>query len=251
MSRTPKKTIWLSFPGAAPGATLRLFCFPYAGGGARIYRNWPRLLAPSVEVCAANLPGREGRLKERPFTQMDPLIEALAENLGPFFDRPFAFFGHSMGAMISFELARRLRRTGGPMPVHLFVSGRRAPQLPDPEPPTYDLPRDEFIDSLRRLNGTPHEVLQNDELLQLVIPLLRADFELVQTYDYREEVPLDCPITAFAGLDDVEVSRDEVRGWERQTTKGFSHLTVPGDHFFIHADQPILFHRMLMDLARV
>ena len=220
-----------------PRARLRLFCFPYAGGGAEIYRLWPQNLPSEVEVCVAQLPGRGTRLREQPFTSLDALVEAATEAIAPWLDKPFALFGHSMGAMISFELARRLRDQDGPQPAHLFVSGRRAPQLPNNEPITYNLPEAELGQILLRLNGTPKEVLEHPELMELMLPLLRADFSVVETYVYRPDVPLDCPLTAFGGLRDSEVSREQVEAWREQTTSEFALRMLPGGHFFLNDAQ--------------
>src|SRR5882724_6229499 len=207
---TPKtnRNSWVGSPKPNGQSRLRLFCFPYAGGNSTIYRSWPDRLPPSIDVWPVHLPGRGGRLHEPAYTQLMPLVEAAAEALLPYLDKPFAFFGHSMGAMISFELSRLLRRRRAPQPLHLSVSGRQAPQVKDWDPPTYNLPEPEFVEELRRLNGTPKGVLEHPELMQLMIPLLRADFEVCQTYSYTPEVPLDCPVTAFGGLNDQDVTRE-------------------------------------------
>jgi len=140
-----------------------------------------------------------------------------------------------MGALISFELARQLRRQYAPDPIALFVSAYRAPQLPAPSPPIHSLPQDEFVEALRRLNGTPEAVLQDAELMQLLLPTLRADFAICETYTYTPEVPLECPILAFGGLQDREVSRDDLAAWCHQTHRAFKLRMVPGDHFFLHS----------------
>src|SRR5215216_2860694 len=145
---------WLTCPKPNPHARLRLFCFPYAGGRAAIFRTWPDALPNNVEFFAIELPSRGKRMKEPPITRMDPLVRGIAEAIRPLLDKPFCFFGHSMGALISFELARLLRREHSPQPSHLFVSGSAAPQVPDAHPRTFDLPEPEFLDVLRRLNGT-------------------------------------------------------------------------------------------------
>jgi medium-chain acyl-[acyl-carrier-protein] hydrolase len=232
-----------------PEAALRLFCFPYAGGRDLIFRGWQDGLPRTVEVCPVELPGRGRRLRERPLTQLTALVEATAEGLLPLLDKPFAFFGHSMGAMISFELARLLRKEHGVMPVHLFLSGRRAPHVPDTDPPTYDLPEAEFLKELRRLNGTPQEVFENAELIELMMPLLRADFEVVETYRYVSGPPLDCPITAFGGLQDVEVSREYLDGWRNYTTAAFTLRMMQGDHFFLNMAQCSLLQILAQELA--
>lgn len=228
---------WFGRVAPNPGATVRLFCFPYAGGNATFFRRWGAAL-PFAEVYAAQLPGHGSRLAEPPFKDLAELVEAAAEALGPHLDKPFAFFGHSMGAMISFELARLLRGGRGVEPLHLFVSGRRAPQLPSTSPPTHDLPEPEFVEELRRLDGTPREVLEHPELMELMIPILRADFSVCQTYRYEDGPPLGCPITAFGGTEDEDANREHLQPWARQTTSDFTLRMFPGGHFFIHAALP-------------
>jgi medium-chain acyl-[acyl-carrier-protein] hydrolase len=237
MTSNNRATPWFTSQRPNARARLRLFCFPYAGGGAAIYRLWPQSLPSEVEVCVAQLPGRGTRLREQPFTSLDALVEAAAEAIAPSLDKPFALFGHSMGAMISFELARRLREQGRPQPAHLFVSGRRAPQLPNDDPVSYNLPDADLGRELLRLNGTPKEVLEHPELMELMLPLLRADFSVVETYVYRPGVPLDCPLTAFGGLRDSEVGREQLEAWSEQTTSEFALRMLPGDHFFLNDAQ--------------
>lgn len=247
----PKPNAWLGWPKPNPLAQMRLFCFPYAGGSALIYRNWPERLISEVEVCAINLPGRAQRLREAPYTRLSLLVEELAPAVRPFLDKPFAFFGHSMGAMISFELARHLRREQALAPAHLFLSGRGAPHLvKEADTPTFDLPDEEFVRELRRLKGTPQEVLDNPELMQLMIPLLRADFTVCQTYEYRQEPPLDCPITAFGGLQDKEVPREQLEGWREHTSSTFRLVMLPGDHFFLNSQREVLLRILSQELSQ-
>lgn len=242
---------WLAYREANPRARLRMFCFPYAGGGASAYRGWGASLPQEIEVCPVQLPGREGRLREPPFTRSEEMIAAVAEALTPWLDLPFVFFGHSMGGMIGFELARVLRRQGKTLPLHLFVSGRRAPQLPARDEPIHDLPEPEFIERLRELNGTPEEVLQHAELMKLLIPLLRADFAVNETYEYVEEPPLDIGISAFGGLGDIDVSRDDVEAWGLQTRGRFRMRMMPGDHFFLHPQKDLILESVARDLAEI
>lgn len=242
---------WLAYREVNPRARARMFCLPYAGGGASTYRGWGGLL-PKVEVCPVQLPGREGRLREAPFEHSEPLVQALADALQPSFQElPFVFFGHSMGAMLGFELARELRRRGQRLPLHLFVSGRREPQVPDREEPIHGLPEAEFIERLRELNGTPEEVLEHAELMKLLIPVLRADFAVNETYAYKEEQPFDFGISAFGGLGDKEVTRDEVAGWKEHTRGRFRLRMLPGDHFFIHDTRDMVLEAVARDLAEV
>jgi medium-chain acyl-[acyl-carrier-protein] hydrolase len=248
MSRTVKteKNRWLIFPKPNPGASLRLFSFPYAGGSTLIFRKWQEALPANVELCSIELPGRGSRLRESAFTTLPPLVEAIAHAISPYLDKPFAFFGHSMGAIISFELSRYLRRHQQGIPAQLVISGRRAPQIPDEDPPTYNLPEPEFIEELRRLNGTPQVILEHPELMHLIMPLLRADFAVCQTYIYAPEAPLDCPILVFGGLEDHPVTRPNLEAWREQTTRSFSLRMFPGDHFFLQTAEPSLL-RILAD----
>jgi medium-chain acyl-[acyl-carrier-protein] hydrolase len=198
------------------------------------------------------LPGREYRILEEPFSDITPLIPLLARALHPYLDMPYALFGHSMGALVSFELARYLNQSEhAPDPMHLFVSGRRAPHLTASEPPIGQLPELAFIEELRRLNGTPEEVLQNDELLHLLMPLLRADFTLCEKYIYREESILKCPLSAFAGLQDEEVSSNELIAWREQTSGPFKYRFFIGNHFFLHEEQTSLLQAITRDLFSV
>lgn len=250
-AETSTRDAWVKIFKPEPRARLRLFCFAYAGGSAQNFYSWPRELPATIELCAVQLPGRGGRMGEPPFTSMPTLVEAMLPALLPYFNKPFAFFGHSMGAMISFELARQLRRETGREPLKLFVSGQRAPQLPRASAITYNLPEPEFLEELRRLNGTPREVLEHPELMSLLLSLLRADFELVQTYDYQPGAPLNCPISAFGGAQDVDIPRSELDAWREQTTAAFSLQMFPGDHFFLHSSQAMLLQRLSEHLQRI
>lgn len=241
---------WVICTKPNPQANLRLFCFPYAGGGALSFRTWPNGLSTTIEVCAVELPGRGTRMRLAPFTQLEPLVEALAQALLPNLNKPFALFGHSMGGLVSFELARLIRRKYGLLPVHLFVSGRRAPQVPDLDPPIHALPEPAFLDELRRYNGTPEAVLENKELMQLLLPILRADFAVLETYVYTTEPPLGCPITAFGGLQDCKVSCDHLEAWRNQTSASFSLQMLPGDHFFLNSAQALLLQSLTQHLTR-
>ena len=244
MNCTPMTTPWLPYPGLNARADLRMFCFPYAGGGASAYYGWPNALSSRVEICPVQLPGREHLMREPMLTRLPDLVRtirhALADYLGEL-DKPFVFYGHSMGGLIAFELARLLRREGGRQPLHLFVSGCRAPHLVEDEKITYNLPEPELLEELRTLNGTPQEVLENPELMELLLPILRADFEAVETYEYAPEPPLDCPISAFGGLGDEKVEHHHLEGWREHTTASCSIRMFPGDHFFVRTAQAQLF----------
>jgi len=227
---------------------LRLFCFPYAGGGATIYRDWAPYLPLEIEPIAIQLPGHQTRLAEPSATRLDRLIEPLGDAIVPLADVPFAFFGHSMGALIGFEMARALRRTGGPSPIHLAMSGRRAPQILDTDQPIHDLPDTDFLAAVRDLNGTPVEFFANRELVDVYLHTLRADITLCETYHYVAESPLDCSITAYGGLDDPKVSRTHLAPWQAQTTGVFFLRMLPGDHFFLHGAQHALLDAVCRDV---
>jgi medium-chain acyl-[acyl-carrier-protein] hydrolase len=231
--------------------SFRLFCFPYAGGGTLIFRNWQERLAPHIEVCPIQLPGRGNRLREDLLTNIVDFAEYSASQVQPLLDKPFAFFGHSMGALISFELARYLRKHNGIEPMHLFASGCRAPQIPDPDPPTYDLAESEFCRKLVRLNGTPKELLDNADLMQMMIPLLRADFEAAETYCCGDGPKLNCPISTYGGLQDLEVKREYLNSWSEQTTGRFTLRMFEGDHFFIHKCEPLLLYTIGRELVQL
>jgi medium-chain acyl-[acyl-carrier-protein] hydrolase len=240
-----------------PGARARLFCFPYAGGGASVYRPWAAALAPSIEVVGVQLPGRESRFTEPAFDRVGPLLDALLpailqeiERLAtPPSARPFAFFGHSLGALVGFELCRRLRAAGARLPLRLFVSGRSAPQLPLEEEPLHALPDADLIAGLVRYNGTPAAVLADAELMELVLPSVRADFAIHETYAYASEPPLNLPITAFGGEDDDTVALSHLDGWRAQTSHGFRRQMFPGDHFYLNDAQAALARAIADDLT--
>jgi medium-chain acyl-[acyl-carrier-protein] hydrolase len=244
----PSPASWAVFPSRNPNARLRLFCFPYAGGGASIYSRWHRFLPREVEVVAVQPPGREGRLMEKPYSDLLELAARLHTELQPWFDRPFAFYGHSNGGLMAFELARALRRAGNPLPRHLFVGGRPAPHLPMREVPIHALPDAEFLQELRKLAGTPEEVLANTEIMELLMPLLRADFSLGETYRYLPEPPLPIPLSAYGGQMDEEVSIDEVRGWSEHTSGPFHFQEFPGNHFFINGDREAVLGQLSLEL---
>jgi medium-chain acyl-[acyl-carrier-protein] hydrolase len=249
--KTAAINTWVNYYKPNPQARLRLFCFPYAGGSASLFRGWAEHLPVKTEVCPVQLPGRESRFKEQAYSALPPLIEELANALNPALDMPFAFFGHSMGALIAFELTRYLAQRTGLHPRHLFISAHRAPQLPDSRPSIYHLADSAFIEELRHLNGTPREVLANEELMELLLPQLRADFTLVETYRYVAQEPLSCPISAFGGWQDTEVKQEEIAAWRVQTANVFSLHMLPGDHFFLHSNRSSLFQVLSQELTTI
>lgn len=198
-----------------------------------MFRRWQRWFPEQLDVCLVHLPGRGRSMGEQAFTRLIPLVKTVADRIDGETKIPYVLYGHSMGALICFELARELRCRHGRGPQHLLVSGRSAPLWPGSEPPTFNLPHNEFIGELKRLNGTPSEVLDNPELMELFIKVLRADFEAVETYEYRDGEPLSCPITVYGGLEDEGVSMESCRAWEKQTSARCKVRMFKGDHFFI------------------
>lgn len=232
---------WLiSYRQQDASTAIRLFCFAYTGGTSGIFRHWAEHLPPEVEVIAVDLPGRGRRFSEPLYHQLPPLITELSHALFPYLDRPYLLFGHSLGALIAFELARQVQRQSLPLPLHLLVSGRGAPQLPDDDPALHILPEADFITSLRRYNGTPEAVLANAELMELMLPVLRADFALSETYHYQSGLPLRCPIDAYGGKNDTEVPLSHLQAWSEQTCCAFETQLFTGDHFFCHSQQSAL-----------
>lgn len=249
MSTAPFSTSWIVRPRPYKQTRVRLFCFPYAGGGASAFQAWQPLLPEKIDLCLIQLPGREARMREQPYTYLPTLLDALVPALFPYLDQPFAFFGHSLGSLICFELARYLRAHQEPQPFHIFVSGCRAPHTPSTERPIHELPEAEFISELQRLNGTPASLLANRELMQLLMPMLRADFSLFETYTYKAEEPLACPISAFGGIHDSRATRQQIAPWSEHTTNTFTLQMFPGDHFFLNEGRKLLIERILRTSA--
>jgi medium-chain acyl-[acyl-carrier-protein] hydrolase len=228
-------------------ARLRLFCFPYAGGRASIFRSWLDALPPEVELCCIQLPGREERMGEQAYTRLTPLVETCAEAIYPYLDRPFAFYGHSMGALVSFEVARQLRRVYDKHPVCLYLAAFRAPHLPNPNIKIYHLPSEVFKVVLRA-DGIPEAILQNEELMQVMLPMIRADYEVCDTYEYREEPPLACPFYLFGGQEDIRISKADLEVWPVHSRTPSRLRMLPGSHLFLHTAQDLLLTEITWDL---
>jgi medium-chain acyl-[acyl-carrier-protein] hydrolase len=237
---------WVVHSGAQPDPVLRLFCLPHAGGGASAFQDWAAGLG-GIEVAAVRLPGREGRFREPAIDRMDRLVEAIAAGIGPLLDRRYALYGHSVGALVAFELARRLRSGGWHPPVRLIVAACDAPRRLRGEPLS-ELPDDRLVARLAELGGMPAEVTELPELVELLLPVLRADIALADTYAYRDGPPLDCPILAFHGERDELTSAEGMAAWRDHTTAGFAMEALPGGHFFPRAQRDLLLQAIRDDL---
>lgn len=243
---------WSSCSRPNSQSQLRLFCFPYAGAGSSLFNIWSTWLPPEVELHLVHLPGRDARIREGLYRQLQPLIEPLTQGLLPHLDKPFAFFGHSMGSLLCFEVARELRRRGLPQPVHLFVSGRQPPHLPDPGPNLHSLPHDEFLKTTQELYGAlPEIILQDPEMVDLFMSIMRADITMIETYTYEPEAAFDCPITVYGGVQDPSVDEDRLAAWKHQTTASFNLKMFPGEHFFIQTARADVLKGLRAELATI
>ena len=241
-SQTPERAAidkersrWIVCPQPRPEAQVQLFCFSYAGGGASAFKEWADELPVTIELNIVQLPGREDRLSEPLITDMATLVKAIAPEILAQANRPFAFFGHSMGAIVSHEVARRLAETEAKQPQHLYLSARAAPQLQERSEPLRFLGNEELMDRLHQTYGAvPEAIRKSAELQQVFLPILRADVELLETHTDASIVPLNYPITVFGGDSDPAISGAMLAGWKEQSSADFAQHEFPGDHFFIH-----------------
>jgi medium-chain acyl-[acyl-carrier-protein] hydrolase len=230
------RTPWL--PGRPPPAPgVRLFCFPHAGAGGLAYREWGRQLPPGIQVLPVLPPGRETRVWEPSYTSIEPYVEDLATALAPELRAPYALFGHSLGALVAFEVARRLRADGRPAPAHLFVSGRIAPQLTEHRRILHGLPAGALAKELAALGGIPGDIDLADPRFGYLLTALRADLTVNERYAFREEPALSTAVTALGGTTDPRVNEGELAAWRTQTSGTFTLRTYQGGHFYLTEDE--------------
>lgn len=215
-------------------AYMRIFCFHYGGGSASIFRKWSKDILEEAELVAIQLPGREERFSEPLVNNISQVIDNLILNFKQYSDKPFILFGHSIGALIAFEFARILEKRKLVQTKHLIVSGTKAPQIPLKKQPIHNLPKAQFITELKKYNGIPDYIIEDDELISTFIPTIRADFSISETYNYLSAKLLSCPITALGGLNDNSFDSKDLIKWQKQTSNSFTHKFLPGDHFFIN-----------------
>jgi medium-chain acyl-[acyl-carrier-protein] hydrolase len=234
--------------GKAP-ARFRLFCFPYAGGSAAIFRDWADEMALNLEVCAIQLPGRERRHGEPALRRSDQAVEILVPILRPYLDMPFVMFGHSMGAVLAYEVTRGILTAATMEPRALVVSAHHAPQLPSRKRNLHDLPRDQLLAEVRALNGTPAEVFEHEDLVELVLPMLRSDLELVESYTEPAGPVLSCPVIAIGGTGDPDILPEDLAAWRSVTAGPFKSMLFQGDHFFINSARASFLRTMRQEFA--
>jgi medium-chain acyl-[acyl-carrier-protein] hydrolase len=243
----PDTNRWLAYRHELPDARLRLFCL--GGGGASMFSLWDQGMPAGVEVCPLQPPGREDRLGEPPMIRIPQVVASLSEALAPLLDRPFALFGHSVGAVSVFELARELRRQGSRSPEWLFTSGHPAPDLPYRRPIVSHLAQPEFWQAMQDHFDIDPVLLENEDLKALLYPALRAEHELEETYVYTEEAPLDIPLSAFGGSRDLETTEAELLAWGKHTTNRFKGRILEGNHMFVTAQREALVDGIAQDLS--
>jgi medium-chain acyl-[acyl-carrier-protein] hydrolase len=240
---------WVTSVNSTTHAKGQLICLPFAGGGASFYRRWSAIVPDTISMFAMQLPGREERMNEPPFERMQELVQAAIVGLVPTLRPPYSLFGHSLGALICYELIHALRQQGHPMPEHLFVSGAMAPQIARTSKPVHELPDNLLIEEIARYGGFAEEILDHPELMELLLPRLRADFALFETYTFQQHAPLPCPITAFAGQSDEYVKTDSAAAWQSQTAAEFQFQSFPGGHFFLNEFASQMLNRIALTIG--
>ncbi|MFE7314456.1 thioesterase II family protein [Streptomyces sp. NPDC057555] len=237
MTTSTEESLWARCFHPAPAAPTRLFCFPHAGGSASFYFPVSAQLSSVTEVFALQYPGRQDRRKEAGIGDLGALADQVYEALRPLLEeRPSTFFGHSMGATLAFEVARRFEADGGEL-AHLFASGRRAPSRVREET-VHQRTDDGIVDELKLLAGTDTALLGDEEILRMILPAIRSDYRAVETYRCGADVTVRAPLTVLTGDRDPKTSLEEAEAWRGHTTGAFDLKVYPGGHFFISSEAP-------------
>ncbi len=235
---------WFITPQPKPEAELKILCFPYAGGNASTYLPWSKDLPEHVELIAVQLPGRANRLFEPAHSDMDSLVNEIMTLIPVVIDRNYILFGHSLGSRVAFEVMHQCKLKGLRMPKHFIASGSRAPDIPSRIEAFHHLPDDEFIQELAELNGTPKEILENEELMAICLPALRADFKVSDSHIHKADTVLDCHASLFTGREDSDISESDLTSWEKFFSKTIDRHSFAGDHFFIENNKGEVLKRL-------
>ncbi|MEM9103882.1 MAG: thioesterase domain-containing protein, partial [Pseudomonadota bacterium] len=231
------KSRWFVIPNVRPQARLRLFCFPYAAGNASTYLGWIEYLPEDVELVVVQPPGRANRIAETPINTMPDMVKQVADEMEALLDKPYCLFGHSLGSRVAFEVMLLARSKGWPMPRHYIASGSSAPHVCREHKHVSHLTDEEFIEGLMRFDGPIEKIISNQELVELFLPLLRADFNIADTYSKQPGVPLNVPFTVLGGCNDEDAMPHELPSWNQHFSREGQIVLFEGNHFFIESAQ--------------
>lgn len=226
---------YFEFLRKSPNAEMTLFCFPHAGGTRDLYKDWKDIIDSRFDICVLNLPGRGKKTLEAPFNNMINLIDTIKLDIQQMLDKPFIFFGHSMGGLVCYELAKTIEKELKKLPNHIYVSSYPAPHLLNKNLIQDDISDDNLIDKLKTLNGTPKEILANNKFAKILLPIIRADFKVLNSYEFISSNRLNCQITAIIGTND-NLDIEQARAWSKHTFLSFSLKTFVGDHFYLNSE---------------
>jgi surfactin synthase thioesterase subunit len=240
---------WFLVTRPKPRARYRLFCFPYAGGSATAYANWEELLPEDIELVAIQPPGRGNRFNERLITSVEEAVSQIRDAIRPWLDRPYLLYGHSLGSVVSFELLHSLKANGLPLPVRYCSGARRAPHTAPRIAPIHDYPLAQFKTELKKLNGTPDIVLNNPELMDIFVPILRTDFKAAYAYHRAPDIKLDCAASIFGGAKDDIVPQEDLTGWQEHFRKPIDLRVFAGGHFFLEDDRELVVSAICKELV--